>query len=340
MGIVVKTRHLSVLPFILLMVALLSCCQGLAQDSLGVRFFQPAKEFNPKRFWTSAATGAVAYTGVVIGLSEVWYADYPRTSFQFFDDRGEWNDMDKYGHSFTAYFETSWCFSGAQWTGLERRKSLWLAAGLGSLFQATVETLDGFSAEWGFSVADIGFNTIGVGLFVGQELLWREQRILLKVSSGSVDYPETIVQAENSDATYLLSQRADDLYGGSYAASFLKDYNAMTIWASVNLHSFHRQGSQSKIPKWLNLAVGLGAGNLYGGFANEWEVEDDRFILSSEMYPRYRQFYLSPDIDLSRIPVKRPFFKMLLGVLNIFKLPAPALEVNTLGNVHWHWFHL
>ena len=82
---------------------------------------------------------------------------------------GEWNDVDKFGHTFTAYFETSWCFNGARWTGLDRRKSLWLAAGLGTLFQATIEVFDGFSEKWGFSVADIGFNTAGVAAFVGQE---------------------------------------------------------------------------------------------------------------------------------------------------------------------------
>ena len=41
-----------------------------------------------------------------------------------------------------------------------------------SLFQASFEVLDGYSAKWGFSIPDIAFNTVGAGLYTSQELLW------------------------------------------------------------------------------------------------------------------------------------------------------------------------
>ncbi|MEX2590245.1 MAG: hypothetical protein WD334_08565, partial [Chitinophagales bacterium] len=48
---------------------------------------------------------------------------------------------------------------------------------------------------------------------------------------------------------------------------------------------------------------------------------------------RNRQFYISPDIDFTRIPVRRKGFKILLNMLNMVKVPFPSLEINTQGKV-------
>ena len=119
--------------------------------------------------------------------------------------------------------------------------------------------------------------------------------------------------------------------------SFLKDYNAQTIWMSVNLHSFMKE--ESRFPKWLNLAVGYSGENMFGGFENKWEVDGNTFQTSDEDYPRYRQFIISPDIDLTKINVRSRPLKMLLGMLNIFKFPAPALVINGRGGVEWDWLY-
>ena len=42
--------------------------------------------------------------------------------------------------------------------------------------------------------------------------------------------------------------------------------------------------------------------NMYGGFENEWTSDSGTFYrLDEAVYPRYQQFYLSLDADLSRI---------------------------------------
>ncbi|MEM1321035.1 MAG: DUF2279 domain-containing protein [Bacteroidota bacterium] len=316
---------------------LLPCaCSAQLQPPPKLAFLQPADTFHKGRFWTSAITGGIVYGSVVVGLNELWYADYPRTSFQFFDDRGEWNDMDKYGHLFTTYFESRWSYTGARWAGIERRKAIWLGASLGMLYQTTVEMLDAFSEEWGFSIADMAYNTLGAAVFVSQEFIWQEQRIVLKVSSNPLSYPNTPIASDSGQDNYPLSQRAEELFGGSYPASFLKDYNAMTIWASANLRSFMPNKKHSKLPPWLNVAVGVGAGNMYGGFANQWEEDGETYRLDDDLYPRYRQFYLSLDIDLTRIKTKSHFLKTLFGLVNVIKIPAPTFEVNTLGQVRFH----
>jgi len=286
----------------------------------------PADSLHRGRFWTATGVTAALYTGSVIALNAAWYKQYPRSSFHFFDDTGEWRYMDKTGHLYTSYFESLWGYNVARWTGMSEKTSSWTGAAMGLFFQGTVEVLDGFSEEWGFSLADMGFNILGSGIFLTQQRLWGEQRIHLKVSSTPMKYSSAPITATNGEDISSLQRRVDDLFGSGYAERFLKDYNAQTTWLSINVHSF--LNPESRFPRWLNIAVGYGAENMFGGFGNTWTEGDAQFVLTHEDYPRYSQFYLSPDIDFSRIPTRSPFLRMLLGMLNVFKMPGPVLEVS------------
>lgn len=306
---------------------------------------QPADSLHKGRFLTCAIGGAAIYTGFSIGLYNVWYKNYDLVGFHTFNDWGEWKDMDKAGHFITTYTETRLIYSGARWTGMRRKPALLTSMAVGSFLQATVEVMDGFSAKWGFSWADVGFNTLGTTLFAGQEWLWNEQRISLKASYTAPAYPSIPAYSADLDAPPVtLRQRAADLYGVNVVESFLKDYNGLTIWASVNPSSFFSD-KQTKAtirwPRWLNIAVGYGAENLYGGFENEWTDSNGfQYAIDGRAYPRYRQFYLSLDVDLDRIRTRSRFLKTLLHTLNWVKIPAPALEINTLGKVkmhYWYW---
>lgn len=309
--------------------------QNNNNDSLS--FFEPAPKFSKPRFWTITLTGAAAYTGTMIGLNELWYKQYPRGKFHFFNDWKEWNQMDKAGHLFSTYFESAFAYKGAKWAGINEHDAIWIGAGVGMLLQTSVEVLDGFSTNWGFSVPDFAFNTLGAASFVVQQKSWGEQRILFKVSSTKRAYSDALIYSENGEYNSSLERRAEDLYGERFVETFFKDYNAQTIWASINIGSFLHQ--EVRFPKWLNVAVGYGAENMFGGFENAWKENDQLFKLNTDAFPRYRQFYLSPDIDFSRIPTKKPLIKTLLSVLNIFKIPAPAVELNTEGQVKFHVLH-
>ena len=320
----------------LILTFLLTVLSGtIAQkDTLG--FFDYPTSLHRGRFWTAASAGVVAYTGTLITLNELWYKQYPRTSFHFFDDAAEWQQMDKAGHMFTAYFEADWLYNLSRWTGMKPKQSVIAGALLATGLQATVETLDGFSSKWGFSVYDFISNVGGSGLFAAQQLGWKEQRIRMKVSSTYRTYAEETVQGLPSGTTTLRT-RTNDLFGENIFESFLKDYNAQTVWLSVNVHSFLPE--ENKFPKWLNVAFGYGAENMYGGFENEWEVDGIKYALNNDQYPRYRQFYISPDIDLTKINIKSKPIKALVYMLNIFKVPAPALEINGSGVVKWKWLY-
>jgi hypothetical protein len=293
-------------------------------DTIRLLDFRPAPSFHKSRFWLATGLTTTLYAGTVIALNEAWYNQYPRTSFHFFDDTREWRYMDKIGHTYTSYFESLWAYKVARWTGMSDNASIWTGTAMGLLFQGTVEVLDGFSEEWGFSVADAGFNLIGSGAFLAQQKAWGEQRIGFKVSSTPVDHPSLSITSVDGQNTTTLEARADELFGNGYVERFLKDYNAQTNWISFNIHSFLRE--ESRFPKWLNIAIGYGVENMYGGSENRWEDDDAVFLLDKDAFPRYSQWYLSPDIDFTKIRCRSPFGRTVLGMLNVFKLPGPVLE--------------
>ncbi|HEX2628049.1 MAG TPA: hypothetical protein VHM26_03530, partial [Chitinophagaceae bacterium] len=130
-------------------------------------------------------------------------------------------------------------------------------------------------------------------------------------------------------------ERSNDLFGQSWAERMLKDYNAQTYWLSVNPWSFNKNG---RFPKWLNIAVGYGATGMYGGFENTW-VDDGGNTITRFDQTRKRQFYLSPDIDLTKFPVKKKFWRTVLSVANAFKFPAPALMLDSKGKFRAYAFY-
>lgn len=254
------------------------------------------------------------YAGSFIGLNQLWYADYPKSDFHFIDDNAEWYGMDKIGHATTSYYIGYYTKDLFRWSGMSRKASVWTAGLLGFTYQSTIEVLDGFSAEWGASWGDMIANASGSALYISQELLWKEQRFMLKYSYSPSG----------------LADKRPDLLGSNFAENILKDYNGMTFWLTCNVWSFLPNRNESKFPKWLNLAVGYGAHGMLGGYENPTQYAS---------IPRYQQFYLSIDIDLTKIEVKSKFLKTLFKALQIIKIPMPAMEFSTNPGqpVSFHW---
>src|SRR5690242_2721920 len=113
------------------------------------KFLTPADSLIKSRVILVGGSWAVIYAGTFIALNELWYADYPRSSFHFFNDGAEWLQMDKVGHAYTSYFESVWTTNALQWAGVKDKQAAWIGAATGFAFQASLEVMDGFSAEWG-----------------------------------------------------------------------------------------------------------------------------------------------------------------------------------------------
>ena len=296
-------------------------------------FFVPSVKFNPGRFYTALGFGTMVYTGGTYTLYNYWYKEKGLGKFHFFDDWNEWYNMDKVGHIYSAYNMSSAMYDMSRWTGLSSRKSVWFGICIGALMQSTIEVLDGFSPKWGFSVYDMGANALGLGLFYFQERYWNEQRILLKVSSRPVRYPEERIYDATHKHYTSLRERADRLFGSSFLERYLKDYNAQTYWLSFNMRTL--LGSEKILP-WLNIAIGYSGENMFGGYGNAWTDDSGVHYDISGQKQRYYQFFISPDIDFNRIKTGSHFINSLLRFLNLVKLPAPALEITSKGRIIFH----
>ena len=175
------------------------------------------------------------YATASVGLYAAWYRGQGVGKFQTIDDSKEWEGMDKVGHGFTAYMYAGIANQGLGWAGVPRTKRLLLTAGTSLLLQSTIEVMDGFSPAWGFSWYDMGANVAGTTLFIGQEALWNEQRILLKFSATGQRH-STVAGPTAPEGGPPLSpnDRAVQLYGSTPWTRFIKDYGGQTIWVSTN----------------------------------------------------------------------------------------------------------
>lgn len=240
----------------------------------------------------------LVYSAGLIGLNQLWYADYEQSSFQLFNDNSEWLQIDKVGHMYSSFTLTKLSYALYPENG-NRKKHLLYAGGSAFAFLTTIEIFDGFSKEWGFSSGDFIANTSGIGLFVVQEMLFEKQIVQLKYAYHNTRF----------------SDLRPNTLGSSTLQSAFKDYNGQTYWASFNLNSI----SKKIQPKWLNLAFG------YGGTGMVRATSDPHFFEGQNFYPR-REYYLSLDIDWSKIETNKKWLEWCFKVANCIKIPAPSLR--------------
>ncbi|MEE4257035.1 MAG: DUF2279 domain-containing protein [Bacteroidales bacterium] len=293
-------------------ILLIILCLGLQtlgqEDTLSV---------NRKRLNLLIIGGSAIYAGSMIGLYQAWYRDYPHSSFHFTNDGSEWEGLDKLGHVTTSYWVGRISYHSLRWAGVKDKHAIWYGGSMGLLFLTTVEIMDGFSEEWGASLSDLAANAAGAGLFIGQQLLWKEQRFLIKFSYHPTDFP----------------QYRPDVLGSTCIEKVLKDYNGHTYWLSGNIHAFLREGS--RFPRWFNVAIGYGATGMTGGSENVNSYEGEPI----PEFTRTRQYFLSLDVDLTRIRTRSKFLKGVFTLLGFIKIPMPTLEYTSEGSLVFHYLY-
>lgn len=257
------------------------------------------------------------YAASMVGLNQLWYKEYPKQKFHFFNDNKEWLQMDKMGHVFSAYYIGLIGMETFDWCHTKENTKVWLGGSLGFIFLSTIEVLDGYSAGWGFSVGDLTANTAGYLLAASQQQLWKEQKIMLKVSFHETEF----------------AQQRPNALGASYAQQILKDYNGQTYWLSFAIKEFLPK--KSKFPNWLNIAIGYGATGMYGADDNIWQSNGATYDFSQVQ--RKRRLLLSLDINLWKIKTKNKFINSVFKTVGWIKIPAPAFEFGT-NKFHWLYY--
>ncbi|HPQ07887.1 MAG TPA: DUF2279 domain-containing protein [Bacteroidia bacterium] len=246
------------------------------------------------------STSALLYSGSLVYLNQVWYKPYRTSDFHFFNDNDEWFGMDKCGHAFTVFYTNKFLCNIYQWAGI-KNPELWSSV-ISFSYLLNIEIMDGFSSGWGFSWGDFAANTFGVSLFYIHHRL-KERLFIPKFSFYPTQYPSL----------------NPSLLGNNVSEQWLKDYNGQTYWLSVT--PFYKWNEKLE---WLCLSFGYGIDGCVGARSNQFFRNNTFFDYS--YISRHQQFYLSIDIDLTKIKTQKKWLKNLLQSFAFIKIPAPALE--------------
>lgn len=262
---------------------------------------------NKKRLTTFTIGAAATYGITLIGLNHLWYQNTERQSFRFFNDNGEWRQVDKLGHFFSAFYFSYGTSKALRWCNVPGKKADLAGALTGFLVLVPIEIFDGFSDAYGASPGDLIANTAGSTFFLGQKCLWDEVRIIPKFS------------------THRTSHAAirPEVLGDNAWSEVIKNYNGQTYWLSADLDKF------MPFPKWLNLAFGYGAQEMV-------YARDSQNRLAG--YEAFRQYYFSIDFDLTTIRTRSKVLKTLIFIANTIKIPAPAIELSR-RKIAFHSFY-
>ncbi|MBD3635728.1 MAG: DUF2279 domain-containing protein [Crocinitomicaceae bacterium] len=257
-----------------------------------------------------------SYSGVylasTLGFHQLWYKNYERSSFHYFNDSKEWLQMDKAGHTFSAFTLTKYSAKTFQWAGYNPRRSSLYASAFSFTFLTTIELMDAHSEKWGFSWGDVIANSSGISIFLLQELLFHKQAVLLKYSYQPSPYRAL----------------RPSVLGETELQAMFKDYNAQTYWASINFNDLVPQIK----PKWLNLAIGYSGSGMVN--ASKTYLTDDGIAIEP-----YRQFFLSLDVHLEKIETDKKWLKTTLSILNCIKVPFPAVDLSNKHEPSFHWMY-
>jgi hypothetical protein len=252
-----------------------------------------------------------AYLGAMTGLYMYKYINQLQPHYRIKYIQNDWRvGMDGTHHILATYYIARLGYDVQHWAGLNEKRAVWISGLTGLACLTSQEIMDGFATDWSSSLNDEVTNVLGSALFISQQLAWHEQRIVPKWSYHSTSFP---------------SYRPE-LLGDNFAERMIKDYNGQTFWLSANLNSF--AAKDSRIPKWLNLSVGIGATGLTGP-----EIIVDPGTRGDIIpdFTRQHLFYIAPDIDLTRIRTRSATLKWIFEAIGFLKIPMPALEISGQG---------
>jgi hypothetical protein len=283
--------------------ALFICSLDVKSDSLDVS--NPGK----KKILYVSIGAATIYTSALIGLDRAWYKNSPQTSFHFFNDNKEWNQMDKFGHFYSSFYISTIGIDLLKWGGLPEKKAIIIDNILGLALLTPIEILDGYSSAYGASWGDEIADAAGDVFVLGQYLLWKEIRLYPKFSYHPTNY----------------AALRPNVLGSTMAERLIKDYNGQTYWLSIPIKTWCFKNT--KFPGWLSVSFGYSAKGM---------VYADPTTNRQFGYTSYRQYFISPDINFRKLKVKNKVVRTVFYLIDLIHLPLPALEYNSKNHFVLH----
>lgn len=269
-----------------------------------------------KNFYKFLLVEGAILTGAMSYLKYEWYSDKKRVPFHFYNDFKGWNQIDKFGHFYASYLESNVGYSLMKKFNFSEKQSLIFGGSQGFILETPIEFFDAYYEGWGFSMTDMVANALGSSFFIIQQRIFGEQLLRPKFSFSRSIYAK--------DANGYLGKN-------NFLSQFVYDYNGYTYWFSFSPSKIFKI---KKIPEWINLSLGYGANGMIGEFSNISTYNGKNI----PYHERYRQYYLSLDIDFSKIKSKSKVLKKIFNALSYIKIPLPTIEISN-KKIRGHFFY-
>jgi hypothetical protein len=282
---------------ILLLLAVLAVIHSpvAAQDSLtAVDGYDPAG-FTTAKNVISVSLVAAFSAAVLVDSYYTWWQGADK-SFSFYSDHwfnGPHLGLDKLGHFYGPYATYKGFRNVLLWGGHDPGAAMWWSAGIAAFHSLQIEIGDGFS-EFGFCWEDLAAGWLGVAYGIAQ-----------------------------TEIPYLRSFNFKFSYwsnlGARTPANFVSDYDAMTIWLTVNVHRVLPESLRPLWPEFLQLGLGYG---------------------TADAQTR-REFVIGLDIELESLfsPANNEML-LIQRSLDLMHFPAPAVKFTTGKEPEYYLFHL
>jgi len=266
----------------------------LAQDSVEV-----TDGFRRIEGPSARKTISASVVGLVTALEtyddyNVWWVGAAKP-FSFFSERwleGGQRGLDKVGHFYGCYAMYKGVRDVMLWGGYSRATAMWWGVVLGLWNGVRIEIGDGFS-PYGFDYQDLTFDVAGVAYGVLQSEI-------------------PLLQNFNWKFSYWSAK------GIASPANFTQDYDAMTIWLTVNVHNLLPESWRPYWPEFIQFAAGLGVDQGFG----------------------QRKAVVGLDFNLSAFKTDNDDIRIVERILDLGHWPAPAVRfVNDRAPVY-HMFYL
>ncbi len=248
------------------------------------------EQFTPARKTISIGLVAVLSLGILADSYYTWWKDAEK-SFTWFTE--PWFDgphlgIDRVGHLMGAYATFKIGRNVLLWGGHDPGAALWWAAGIAAWHSLEIEIGDGFS-EYGFDYRDLlmGFTGIGYGILQTQIPFFNNFNFKFSYWSN---------------------------LGSKTPASFVSDYDAMTIWLTANVHNLLPASVNRYWPEFIQLAVGYG-------------VADSQ---------TRREIVIGFDFNLEAFAPCNNDMLLIQRTLNTYHLPAPAVSFSPGKEPMWY----
>ena len=188
---------------------------------------------NPRKTIASVGLGLMAAT-TMYDFYNTWWKGAEKP-FSFYDEywfKDGQLGIDKVGHFFGPYCFTKIVRNMMLWAGYDKGTAMWWSLAFGVWNGLGIEIGDGFS-PWGFDYQDLTLDFAGVAYGLLQSEIPFLENFTPKFS--------------------YWSQK-----GIASPANFTNDYDAMTIWLTVNVHNLLPGSIDKCWPEFIQLAVGFG----------------------------------------------------------------------------------